>query len=319
MFKKNIIILIFLLSNVSFSQIIPSLSAKPKEVKSEPPLKIKKEIITVYKEKESNRAIIKFLCDADAVLYIDAEKKGNLKKDIPFRVAIAKGEYVVKVVSSENQNDYVRFNYLISEIGVEKLEEINLQAVINKRLPIKQIEMIKVGAFSIGKYEVTQELWQAVMESNPSQHKGCGTCPVENVSWNDVQVFIKKLNSITGKNYRLPTSDEWVYAAKGGALTHNYVFAGSNDIDSVGWYKDNSNGQTHPVGQKQSNELGIYDMSGNVWEWCSDLMPYDNRFPEMRVEHGYCWSSWKGNYFFSPGGYEPDGNSYQTGFRLASP
>jgi formylglycine-generating enzyme required for sulfatase activity len=133
----------------------------------------------------------------------------------------------------------------------------------------KPSHSVPVSSFSIGKYEVTQAQWKAVMGSNPSYSKG-DNLPVEDVSWNDVQEFIKKLNSQTGKNYRLPTEAEWEYAARGGSKSKGYKYSGSNDIDNVAWFGENSGSTTHPVGTKQPNELGIYDMSGNVLEWCSD-------------------------------------------------
>ena len=133
----------------------------------------------------------------------------------------------------------------------------------------KPVHSVTVSDFYIGKYEVTQAQWEAVMGENPSHFKGENR-PVDSVSWNDIQEFIEKLNAKTGKQYRLPTEAEWEYAARGGNQSKGYKYSGSNNIDEVAWHSDNSASRTHIVGQKQPNELGLYDMTGNVYEWCSD-------------------------------------------------
>lgn len=123
--------------------------------------------------------------------------------------------------------------------------------------------------YYIGKFEVTQELWEAVMGTNPSDSKAFDL-PVESVSWNDAQEFCAELSRMTGRRFRLPTEAEWEYAARGGKKSTNVKYSGSSNVDDVAWYTDNSGSQTHPVGKLLPNELGIYDMSGNVWEWCQD-------------------------------------------------
>jgi formylglycine-generating enzyme len=142
----------------------------------------------------------------------------------------------------------------------------------------RPVHEVCVNDFYIGKYPVTQMQWTGTMGSNPSRAPTCGiTCPVENVSWNEVQEFIGKLNQRTGKTYRLPTEAEWEYAARGGAKDNKW--AGTNSEKELGdyaWYYNNSTMRSHPVGLKKPNALGLYDMTGNVWEWMSDW--YDESY-----------------------------------------
>ena len=133
----------------------------------------------------------------------------------------------------------------------------------------KPVHRVTLSSYSIGKYEVTQDLWEAVMDSNPSRFKGLRR-PVEQVSWKDCKNFIRKLNKLTGASFRLPTEAEWEFAARGGNSSRGYKYSGSDTLDNVAWYDDNSGGETHDVGTKSPNELGLYDMSGNVYEWCND-------------------------------------------------
>lgn len=136
----------------------------------------------------------------------------------------------------------------------------------------RPVHEVVVDDFFIGKYEITQKQWRLIMDrdTNKCYFKGCDSCPVERVGWYNVQEFIKKLNEKTGQAYRLPTEAEWEYAARGGTLSKGYKYSGSNADVSVAWKVGTSNMRTHIIGRKKPNELGIYDMSGNVFEWCSD-------------------------------------------------
>ena len=195
----------------------------------------------------------------------------------------------------------------------------------------------------MGKYEVRQSEWEAVMGSNPSSDKG-GDLPVERVSWEDCHEFIRRLNILTGLSFKLPTEAQWEYAARGGKLSKEYKYSGSNDLNEVGWYWENSgykvltgkwkmeevdrnHCRTHLVGQKQPNELGLYDMSGNVFEWCEDWYgdyssdsqsdPIGTVSGSLRVFRG---GSWYGDARFCRVSYRnfntPGDRNYYLGLRL---
>lgn len=223
----------------------------------------------------------------------------------------------------------------------------------------KPTHSVKLSSFSIGETEVTQALWQVVMSNNPSYFTGNSQLPVEQVSWKDCQKFLRKLNRLTGKNFRLPTEAEWEYAARGGNKSHGYKYCGSNNIDDVAWFNENSgdkyldnlskplvweyyddnpdwalieenNCKTHIVKQKEPNELGLYDMSGNVSEWCSDRYNesyyakspvYNPKGPSLwfyRVCRGGSWFDYASFCRSSFRGSSRPGYSFETlGLRLA--
>ena len=192
--------------------------------------------------------------------------------------------------------------------------------------PVHQVTL--TNDYYIGETEVTQELWTAVMGTNPSNFTSSNQLPVEEVSWNDCQTFITKLNALTGRSFRLPTEAEWEFAARGGNASQGYTYSGSNSIGDVAWYLGNSSSTTHEVATKAPNELGIYDMSGNVWEWCQDWWnsyssdaqtnPTGPTSGSYRVIRGGSWLS-DGNYCRVANRYNdtPSSRFSSFGFRLA--
>jgi len=191
----------------------------------------------------------------------------------------------------------------------------------------KPAHSVTLSSYYIGQTEVTQELWEAVMGDNPSDFKGAKR-PVECVSWDDCQEFIRKLNQKTGKNFRLPTEAEWEYAARGCRKSQGYKYSGSNNIGDVAWYWDNSGRETHIVATKRANELGIYDMSGNMFEWCSDWYgdysstsqsnPHGPSSGSFRVYRGGSWGDFAGHCRVSYRGRTTAVNrNFNLGFRLA--
>ncbi|MGM9868271.1 MAG: SUMF1/EgtB/PvdO family nonheme iron enzyme [Sodaliphilus sp.] len=201
----------------------------------------------------------------------------------------------------------------------------------------KPAHQVTLSSYMIGKTEVTQALWEAVMGKSVSQIAsengwetyGVGSnYPMYDISWDDCQTFIRKLNALTGKNFRLPTEAEWEFAARGGNNSRGYKYSGSNTLSNVAWYDDTSDGTTHPVGSKSPNELGIYDMSGNVWEWCSDWFgdyssssqsnPTGPNGGSIRVDRGGGWNGNAGGCRVSfRYGSTPSRRNYYHGLRLA--
>ena len=174
----------------------------------------------------------------------------------------------------------------------------------------KPAHQVRVSSFELSKYEVTQEVWEAVMDENPSHFKNCPQCPVDSVRWNDVQAFLRQLNAGGGR-YRLPSEAEWEYATRGGQRSRGYTYAGSDNLNAVAWYDENSGGGTHPVGQKEANELGLYDLSGNVGEWVQDCW---NKTYQDAPSDGRAWESGDCNDRVVRGG---DSNASQRSLRSA--
>jgi formylglycine-generating enzyme required for sulfatase activity len=214
----------------------------------------------------------------------------------------------------------------------EMKEEYDDEEVYEEEKPAHQVTL--TNNYYLGKTEVTLALWKAVMGSNPSYlyFKGDNR-PVVEVSWDDCQEFISKLNAATGKRFRLPTEAEWEFAARGGNNSKHYKYSGSDNMDDVAWYDDSSGEGPHDVATKQPNELGIYDMSGNVWEWCSDWYgeyrsssqtnPSGPNSGSFRVARGGSWDcgSWGSIAWFCRSFvrfyFTPDDSSYNLGLRLA--
>ena len=236
---------------------------------------------------------IAFECNnPDATIYIDGINKGKISTSL---YSLSYGTHTIRLTATGYDDLENTINVTGSTTITLSQELAGVKTYIVNGVSFKMVEVeggtfqmgsedgysneepvhdVTLSSYSIGETEVTQALWKAVMGSNPSFFKG-DNLPVEYVSWNDCQTFITKLNELTGKTFRLPTEAEWEFAARGGNNSQGYTYSGSNTLGDVAWYLDNSGIETHPVATKSPNELGIYDMSGNVEEWCQDWFDFD--------------------------------------------
>ena len=265
------------------------------------------------------RRTMVLVCIAGVVLGIVAYL--NYRQNSPI---VYKGEIPQSTIETIVVNG-VEFNMVKIEGGTFHMGATSEQGGYYEEKPVHSVT---ISDYYIGETEVTQELWEAVMGSNPSYFTGNNQRPVEYVSWYDCQEFIKKLNQLTGKKFRLPTEAEWEYAARGGKYSRGYKYSGRNDVDEVAWYKSNSGEITHPVATKEANELGLYDMSGNVKEWCKDWYgdyqsnsqtnPTGPSEGESRVLRGGSWSCLDRNVRVSYRDYRtPGARNDNRGLRLA--
>ena len=256
-----------------------------------------------------NKVYVEAVADGTCVITCSATDGSGVKAECQVTVGAAGQTYTVNGVS---------FKMIAVEGGTFQM---------GSSIDAKPVHQVTLSSFSIGETEVTQELWEAVMGTNPSYFTGSKR-PVEKVSWNDCQTFITELNQLTGQTFRLPTEAEWEFAARGGNQSEGYTYSGSNTIGDVAWYTENSSITTHEVATKAPNELGLYDMSGNVWEWCQDYYddyssgsqtnPTGPTTGFSRVLRGGCWNSNAANCRVAIRSYDNPACPYdELGLRLA--
>lgn len=248
-------------------------------------------------------------------LHIVTIKKDGYKKsvktvDVKENATATLSETLTEYVGEADEDDQIvgvvepliqgnRYTYVVNGVSFTMVMidggTFTMEAVTNSQQDNKSVVL---ADYAIGETEVTQELWQAVMQHNPANYRGSAHNPVEYVSWNECQKFITMLNRLTGANFRLPTEAEWEYAARGGQESKGYRYSGSNTVGNVAWYISNSSVTTHPVKSKSPNELGLYDMSGNVSEWCDDRYYGDSsQSEEAAMEDRFIFrgGSWSDN------------------------
>lgn len=265
----------------------------------------------------------------------DVDRDGAIDvSDVTMLISYILGNYVFPPEPQEFTIDDVTFTMIPVEGGTFNMGATAEQGndANDRELPVHEVTL---SSYYIASTEVTQEFWQAVMGNNPSYFKGA-QLPVENVSWEDCQLFIAMLNELTESNFRLPTEAEWEFAARGGNLSRSYKYSGGNDLNMVGWYSYNDSWQlrgtgaygTHNVATRNPNELELFDMSGNVHEWCQDWFggystdaqnnPTGPASGTNRVYRGGSWyfDEWFCRVSFR-NGVTPSYRSYGIGLRLA--
>ena len=280
-----------------------------------------------------------------AEVWINNEKQGV----VPMQKILQAGQYTVELRSSDHKSWKQDITLELGEVRQLNVPRLSIIGNEKETFTVKGVsfDMVRVDGgtfkmgsnyyekehevtltdFYIGETEVTQELWQTVMGSNPSNFKG-SKLPVESVSWDECQIFIEKLSLLIGRQFRLPSEAEWEFAAIGGTKSCGYIFSGGKEINKVAWYKGTSGGNTHPVKTKQPNELGLYDMSGNVWEWCQDWFDSYGSDPQItptgpssgsnRVCRGGSWSTYANHCHLTNRNFDDPKKRYiNYGLRLA--